>query len=197
MADTTIAGLPLNETFADADVFERERDLSGTPGSVRGTFAGLVAWLKTKLTPASIGAMAVGAAPTAHAASHASGGSDAVTPALIGAARRTVATAVFTGATIALYDGFDQCIARISSASNAVSIKIEDTLEGGGSSDTFAFSCTLVVTDITNPITFATGAGLLTPVFMGTLKTITKVGTMIAIQVSNGVARVAIIEVAP
>lgn len=37
------------------------------------------------ITPANIGAMAVGAAPTAHAASHASTGTDPITPASIGA----------------------------------------------------------------------------------------------------------------
>ena len=255
MADTTIAGLPLNETFEDADVFERERDLSGTPGSVRGTLAGLVAWLKTKITPVSIGAIAgagtvtddeivafdgtsglavkgaglsasgvaselidgydhrtdtstnphavtaaqVGAIPVVSGASGGevalltSGGEVTAGPAFETLSYQSALSSVVTTSPVEIGDSAAGLVARISSASNALSIEIDDTMIGADAADTYAFSCTLIVTDVTNPITFATGAGLLTPVFYGA-STITAVSTLIAITVANGVAMVAIVE---
>lgn len=56
MADVTISDLTLNESIADADVFERERDLAGTPQNVRHTASGLATYVATKITPADIGA---------------------------------------------------------------------------------------------------------------------------------------------
>ena len=67
MPDTTISGLPLNESFDDADIGERERDLAGTPQNVKWTFAGLVTWLLTKITPAGIGAATTAAVVAAQA----------------------------------------------------------------------------------------------------------------------------------
>lgn len=104
---------------------------------------------------------------------------------------------VYTGATLTLEDAFANYRARVSSASNAVAIKIPTALTGGDSADTGCFECTLIITDATtNAVTISTGAGLLTPKYASSVSTITADNTLVAISVVRGVAYVAIVETA-
>lgn len=105
------------------------------------------------------------------------------------------APAVYTAATLTLADAYANYRARVSAASNAVAIQIPDTLTGGDSADATCFECTLIITDATtHAVTISTGEGLLTPVYMGSVSTITADNTLVAISVVRGVAYVAIVE---
>lgn len=202
------------------------------------------------VSPASIGAMAVGAAPTAHAASHAAGGTDPVSPASIGAiaglhaatlagnltefagtmgdavadsgvssiqVQSTVSgfanhvylvnphavtaaqvgadpkmaiTAEHTTATRVLTDADHNRHQRLNTASNAIAVSIPNTL-------TVPFSWTARMPSGANPVTFAAGAGLITPEFIGQ-NTATDAGTWLHVFVeSSTYASVAVAEKVP
>lgn len=105
------------------------------------------------------------------------------------------APAVHTAATLTLTDDHRNSELRVSGASNAVSIRIPETLTGGEVGDATAFETSIIVTDATtNPVTIATGAGLLTPVLYPPGATITDDNTQVAIKVVRGVAYVAIVS---
>ena len=102
--------------------------------------------------------------------------------------------AVHTDPTLTLTNAMRNSERRVSGASNAVSIRIPDTIKGGNVNDTEAFETSLIITDVTNPISFAAGAGLLTPVLLPPGATITDAKTQIAIKVVGGEASVAIVS---
>ena len=166
------------------------------------------------------------AAPTAHAASHASNGADPITPASIGAATVDAlsealddidadladvdsrlddleaapsgqdfapAPAVHTAATLTLTDDHRNSVLRVSGASNAVAIRIPDTLTGGEVGDATAFETAILVTDLTHAVTIATGVGLLTPEEHYGPELITEVNTWVVVKVARGKAYMAVV----
>ena len=105
------------------------------------------------------------------------------------------APATHTGATLTLTAAHRNAVLRVSAASNAVAIEIPDTLPGAGTDLSDVWECQLDIVDgETNAVTISTGAGLLTPVYMGALNAITVDGTKVAIQVVRGAASVIIVE---
>lgn len=118
-----------------------------------------------------------------------------LTTAQIAALERGTSPATHTSATLTLAEGDRNSVLRVSAASNAVAIEIPDTLPGADSGTSDVWECQLDIVDgETNAVTISTGAGLLTPVYMGSLNAITVSGSQVAIQVVRGVARVIIVE---
>lgn len=113
----------------------------------------------------------------------------------IAALAKGTSPATHTSATLTLAASDYNNVIRVSAASDAVAVQIPDTLPGADSGTSDVWECQLDIVDgETNAVTISTGAGLLTPVYMGSLNAITVDGTQVAIQVVRGIARVTIVE---